>query len=98
MRSMPSTLPRHPFSAWHIAGLPRSLGVYLLWQGNEVVYIGRAMQSLRERLMDHYTRQAKPWDASHFGWEFCERPVEREAELLRAARAAYGRLPRYNAS
>ena len=91
-------LPRQRFSAWTIAGVPAGLGVYLLWQGGEVVYIGRATDSLRERLMEHYIRHAKPWDASHFAWEQCERPAAREAELLRTARLAFGKLPRYNAS
>ena len=95
---MPNSLPRQRFSAWAIAGLPAALGVYLLWQGEEVVYIGRAMEGLRRRLMEHYTRHAKPWDATHFAWEPCARPAEREAELLRDARVAFGRLPRYNAS
>jgi len=95
---MPNSLPRQRFSAWAIAGLPAALGVYLLWQGEEVVYIGRAMEGLRQRLMEHYTRHAKPWDATHFAWEPCARPAEREAELLRDARVAFGRLPRYNAS
>ena len=45
-----------------------------------------------------HTRHAKPWDATHFAWEPCARPAEREAELLRDARVAFGRLPRYNAS
>lgn len=94
---MRNSLPRQRFSAWGIAGLPGALGVYLLWQGEEVVYIGRAMEGLRHRLMEHYTRHAKPWDATHFAWEPCARPAEREAELLREARAAFGRLPRYNA-
>jgi hypothetical protein len=97
MQPMPSSLPRQPFSAWRIAGVPAALGVYLLWQGNEVIYIGRAMRSLRERLMEHYTRHARPWDATHFAWQPCARPAEREADLLREVLAALGRLPRYNA-
>jgi hypothetical protein len=98
MRAMPISLPRQRFSAWSIAGAVARSGVYVLWQGDEVVYVGRAVASMRERLMEHYTRQAKPWDATHFGVLACERPAERESELLRAVRQAIGRLPRYNAS
>ena len=95
---MPISLPRQPFTAWRIAGAAARIGVYVLWQGREVVFIGRAIGSLRERLMEHYTRQAKPWDATHFGVLACERPAERERELLHAVQRASGRLPRYNAS
>ena len=95
---MPNSLPRQRFSAWGIAGLPAALGVYLLWQGEEVVYIGRAMEGLRQRLMEHYTRHAKPWDATHFAWEPCARPAEREAELLREHERLFGRLPRRNSA
>ena len=95
---MPISLPRQRFSAWRIAGAGARSGVYVLWHGNEVVYIGRAIASMRERLMEHYIRQAKPWDATHFGALACERPTERETELLRAVQRANGRLPRYNAS
>ena len=95
---MPISLPRLRFSAWRIAGVADRVGVYVLWRGDEIVYISRAPASMRERLMEHYTRKVKPWDATHFGAAACERPAEREAELLRAARSALGRLPRYNAS
>jgi hypothetical protein len=98
MRAMPISLARQRFSAWNIAGAVAHAGVYVLWQGDEVVYVGRALASLRERLMEHYTRQAKPWDVTHFGVLACALPAERESELLRAVRRAIGRLPRYNAS
>lgn len=95
---MPIPLPRQRFSAWSIAGAADRVGVYVLWQGQEVVYIGRAGESMRARLMEHYTRRAKPWDATHFCILACERPSEHEGELLRAVQRAHGRLPRYNAS
>jgi hypothetical protein len=98
MRAMPISLPRQRFTAWSIAGAVAQSGVYVLWQGSEVVYIGRAVAGMRERLMEHYTRQAKPWDATHFGVLACAQPTERVSELLRVVRRAIGRLPRYNAS
>lgn len=78
--------------------MPAQSGIYMLWQDDEIIYIGRAGASMRERLMEHYTRQAKPWDATHFGVLACERLVESEIKLLRAVQQAHGRLPRYNAS
>ena len=92
------SLPRQRFSAWRIAGAAPRPGVYVLWQGEEIVYIGRAAPSLRQRLMEHYTRQAKPWDVSHFGAIVCEGLHARETELLENARRAFGKLPRYNAT
>jgi hypothetical protein len=91
-------LPRKRFSAWQVAGVPARAGVYVLWLGEEIVYVARAAASLRERLMEHYTRQAKPWDVSHFGVLACELPLARESEMLDAVRRAFGRLPRYNAT
>lgn len=94
---MPISLPRQRFTAWRIAGAADVVGVYALWLGEEVIYIGRAFDSVRARLMEHYTRQAKPWDATHFGALPCEHPAQREAELLGEVRRALGRLPRFNA-
>lgn len=95
---MPMSLPRKRFSAWHVAGVAARAGVYVLWRGGEILYIGRARTSLRERLMEHYTRQAKPWDATHFCALSCEALVARETELLESVRRAFGALPRYNAA
>ena len=57
---MPNSLPRQRFSAWGIAGLPAALGVYLLWQGEEVVYIGRALGNgvTREEISEVITHLA----------------------------------------
>ena len=95
---MPFALPRLPFTAWRIAGAPSRPGVYLLLQEDEIVYIGRAKEGMRERLMEHYTRQAKPWDATHFAVVASDDPVRREAEFLAEVQRTMGRLPRYNAS
>ena len=92
------SLSRQRFSAWSVAGVADRSGVYVLWQGEEIVYVARASSGLRAHLMEHYTRQAKPWDATHFGVVACESPVQRESEMLRAVQRTLGRLPRYNAS
>jgi len=95
---VPISLPRQRFTAWRIAGIADRVGVYVLWLGEEIIYIGRATAGMRQRLMEHYTRQAKPWDATHFGALPCDTPAQRERELLREAKRTFGRLPRYNAS
>jgi hypothetical protein len=37
---MPTGSPRHRFTTWQISGAPAAPGVYLLWEGDEVIYIG----------------------------------------------------------
>jgi excinuclease UvrABC nuclease subunit len=97
---MPINAPRHRFTTWQISGAPAAPGVYLLWEGDEVIYIGTTggEASLRARLQDHYARRADPHDATHFSWEITTLPREREAELLEEFRVANSRFPRCNAN
>jgi len=74
--------------------------VYLLWEGDEMIYVGstRGDVSIRSRLQDHYARRIQPHDASHFSWEITSLASEREAELLEEFRIANSRFPRCNAA
>ena len=88
---------RYRFTRIVIAGAPDDAGVYVLWDGEELVYYGRAdggASTIRSRLLDHY--YAGPQRPTHYGWEVCEHPAAREAELLREHERMFGRLPRYN--
>jgi hypothetical protein len=90
---------RYRFKRIVISGAPEDAGVYALWDGEEVVYYGRAdggASTIRSRLLDHYYEAARR--ATHYSWELCKDPVAREAELLREHERAFGRAPRYNAS
>ena len=73
-------------------------GVYVLWQGDEAIYVGasRGEATIRSRLQDHYARRVRPHDATHFSWEISRDAAEREAELLGEFRIANSRLPRCN--
>jgi hypothetical protein len=95
---MPINAPRHRFTTWQISGAPAAPGVYLLWEGDELIYIGstRGDASIRSRVQDHYARRVIPHDATHFTWEMCPRPLEREAELIAEFHIANSRLPRCN--
>lgn len=95
---MPVKSLRHRFTTWQISGAPAAPGVYLLWENDEVIYIGttRGESSIRSRLQDHYARRTQPHDATHFSWEITTRPREREAELLGEFHIANSRLPRCN--
>jgi excinuclease UvrABC nuclease subunit len=78
-------------------GAPEDAGIYALWDGDELIYYGRA-QSIRARLMDHYQGKldAQTKRATHYGWELCKDPVAREAELLLEHQRQFGKLPRLN--
>ena len=94
---------RYRFTRIVISGAPDDAGVYTLWDGEEVVYYGRAEGrradadcTIRSCLLDHYYNGAqKP---THYSWEVCSEPAAREAELLAAHQQAFGKLPRLNAA
>ena|SRR5688500_4997356 len=88
---------RYRFTRIVIAGAPEDAGIYVLWDGDELIYYGRA-QSIRARLLDHYQGRvdAQTKRATHYGWELCKDPVAREIELLREHERQFGKLPRLN--
>jgi hypothetical protein len=95
---MPLNAPRIEFNMLHVSNAPEDEGVYVLWDGEEIIYIGRAVGriTLRRCLSDHcsgyfgYCTQ----NATHFGWEVARFPIAREAELLDEFRARFNALPR----
>ena len=92
---------RYRFTRIVLMGAPEAAGVYALWDGEELVYYGRAMgggATLRSRLFDHYAGRlgAATQGATHYSWEVCADPAAREAELLREYEREHGRLPRHN--
>lgn len=86
---------RYKFSRIVLAGAPSEPGVYALWQGDEVIYYGRASgaATIRSRLMEHFEARV---DATHYSWEISREPAARERQLLQEFREAFGRLPRLN--
>ena len=95
---MPIASPRYAFSRTMVSGAPQDPGVFALWEGEELIYYGRA-QSVHAQLQEHLegiercTRRA-----THYGWEISSNPAAREAALLSEFRRAHGRLPRCNAA
>jgi hypothetical protein len=85
---------RFRFTRIVIAGSPDEAGVYTLWNGEEVIYYGRA-ERIRSRLLDFYYEDKHR--ATHYGWEVCADPVARETELLAEHARTFGTLPRDNA-
>jgi hypothetical protein len=77
-------------------------GVYVLWQGDEVIYIGSSAEhrsNIRARLFAHLYGQEGDCTsrATHYGWELAMHPDQRAEELLEQFEAESGRLPRCNA-
>lgn len=90
--------PKYLFTAGNLGSAPDRPGVYGLYQDGVTTYYGRALVSIRTRLISHYngTEGRCTQQASHFNWELCADPPRREEGLLREHRQRYGRLPRCN--
>ena len=79
---------RWRFDAETLRDVPEGPGVFTLWSGSDLVYIGRTegSASLRERDLQ----------VTHFTWEVTVTPKTRAGDLLDSHLAKHGRLPRYN--
>lgn len=87
-------LHKYRFTRTVVQGAPDEAGVYALWEGDELVYYGRALR-LREALLERLGRDAA---VTHYGWQLAADPAAREAELLRDFERLHGRRPRRNAA
>ena len=90
----PEPSRRYKFTRIVLQGAPADAGVYALWDGEELIYYGRAA-SIRSRLLEHYELGEQA--ATHYSWEVCADPATREAELLGEYKRLHGRLPKGNA-
>ncbi len=89
------------FSEENVGMAPNESGVYALYDGNVLIYYGRAQGlgvTIRSRLQDHYFGREGPCTqaATAYKRELTSDPVAREIELLEEHRRLYGRLPRCN--
>ena len=91
LRGTPEPSQRYKLTRIVLQGAPDEPGIYTLWDGDEVVYYGRAA-TIRTRLLEHLEKTR----ATHYSWEVCADPATREAELLREHERAHGRRPREN--
>lgn len=98
---MPIAGPRYRFNASMVDGAPEERGVYGLWDGEDLIFVGRSRGALtiQHALREHLSGDACPCTsrATHYAWELCFEPAEREAELLAAFKAQFRRMPRCNA-
>ena len=91
------------FSREHTEQAPDEPGVYGLYQGDDLIYIGRAegglsITTIRARLKSHCQGHRGPntEHATHYRCEVNRDPVVRQRKLLQAYEQRHGRLPRCN--
>lgn len=92
---------RYPFTAWAISSAPEDPGVYGLWLGGELIYIGSASSpgaTIRSRLADHLAQEGADGGkiATEYAWELSRNPHVREAELLQEYCRQFQRYPLLN--
>jgi len=99
---MPVRSPKWPFTAAAIEHSPHEWGgVYVLWRGDSVLYIGSASDggpSIKDDLFAHLRGERGPCtrEATHYGWELHQNPKQRELELLREYLERHRSYPRCN--
>jgi hypothetical protein len=89
---------------WHfnndaVRDVPDQQGVFILWDGNDIVLIGTTLgsASLKDALRQCLTlQQADMLEATHLMWEATSTPRTRAGDLLSAHLHRHGELPRYN--
>lgn len=91
--------PRQPFTAKGVADAPKEAGVFVLWDGQEAIYIGRTAgvhQTIHAALADHSLGAYGDCTqfATHYNFEATARPVPREQELMEEFGRLHGRMPR----
>lgn len=95
---MPIFGNKHGMNLLGIVSAPDAAGVYALLEWDELIYYGRALNSIRDRLEAHRSGSEGPCTqrATHFLYEVCFNPAQREVDLLSRHKATFGRLPRCN--
>ncbi len=92
-------LPRYAFTRAAIEHAPEETGVYALFDGEEIIYLGRAStreRSIRRCLLEHQdgARGACTMKATRYTWEISVWPAARETELLARFFREHRREPR----
>jgi hypothetical protein len=96
---MPIQGQRHPFTEAGIADSPKDPGVFVLWDRDEAIYIGRTAgpeQTIHAALAEHCRGAYGNCTqfATHYGFEATPHPAPREQALMEKFGSMHGRLPR----
>jgi len=91
-------LPRYPFEERVIQGAPEQTGVYVLWEGTEVTFVGSPEPvTIKQRLLDLWSgRDRCPCQPTHYSWRLARVPVLLKRELLSEHQLELAALPRCN--
>lgn len=92
---------KYPFTQRFVDLAPSQNGVYLLYQGAALTYIGRAAGlyvTIRSRLQSHLRGDEGlcTYNATHFGYQATANSAALEQALLRQYLSVAGRLPACN--
>ena len=93
------SLTRLHFTEQEVKDVPAEPGIFCLWYGRDLVYVGRtAPRSHLRAELEHALKMAMAEDmlATRFSYEVTRAPQTRAAEELRAYFSECGRLPKYN--
>ena len=79
-----------------VASAPDTPGVFELWDGDELLYVGstRHKATLRTELERELAAHVR--EATHFSWEITFKPQSRARELLAEFEREHHRPPRLN--
>jgi len=91
---------KYDFTQANVDTSPTDKGVYVLYDGNTTIYIGRGdgENGIRARLQAHKRGDEGSCtkNASQYRREICRYPMTRERELLQEYKNTYSKLPRCN--
>ena len=91
---------KYPLTQQNVDSSPNNIGVYELYDGETIIYIGRASgtDTIRKRLQSHKRGDegACTQRATNYRREICNNPISRETELLEEYKRIHGKLPRCN--
>jgi hypothetical protein len=97
---MPIRGKRYPFVDYAIAGAPADPGVFALWEGEELIYIGAAQgddMTLQAALASHLKGLCPcTKGTTHYSWQLTRNVKALEAQVLQEFHASFLRLPRCN--
>ncbi len=98
---MTITADKIQFTDANIKEAPAEAGVYVLYEGETIIYFGRAQGgdvTIRSRLEDHRAGREGPCtkNATGFKVEITSSAITREKELLEEYKNTHGSLPRCN--
>src|SRR5712691_10077478 len=98
---MPISGKRYRFTKANVDKSPKQTGVFALYDGDALIFIGRATDdgmTIRSQLQDHQSGHAGngTGKATHYRREVTTASVSREIELLAEYEAKFGGQPRDN--